>query len=79
MEHMDRFDKDFGVDVEEDADDVEAKNSKLKKSSKPSDYQALFGANNNDHFMVGIKFTRYYILVMLFLIGLISYISTVSN
>lgn len=58
VEYMDRFDKDFGVDVEEDEDDVEAKDLKLKKPSKPSDYQALFGANNNDHFMVGIKFTR---------------------
>lgn len=33
-------------------------NSKVQNSSKPSDFQALFDANNNDHFMVGIKFTR---------------------
>ncbi|XP_021758157.1 U3 small nucleolar RNA-associated protein 25-like [Chenopodium quinoa] len=57
VEYMDRFNKDFGAD-EEDDDDIEAKDSKLKKPSKPSDYQSLFGANNNDHFMVGIKFTR---------------------
>ncbi|KAL2925760.1 Digestive organ expansion factor-like protein [Bienertia sinuspersici] len=59
VEYMDRFEKDFGVDVEEEEDDVEAKELKLNKPSKPSDFQALFGANNNDHFMVGIKFTRY--------------------
>ncbi|KAL2923705.1 Digestive organ expansion factor-like protein, partial [Bienertia sinuspersici] len=58
VEYMDRFEKDFGVDVEDDEDDVEAKELKLNKPSKPSDFQALFGANNNDHFMVGIKFTR---------------------
>ncbi|KAL2897817.1 Digestive organ expansion factor-like protein [Bienertia sinuspersici] len=58
VEYMDRFEKDFGVDVEEEEDDVEAKELKLNKPSKPSDFQALFGANNNDHFMVGIKFTR---------------------
>ncbi|KNA06182.1 hypothetical protein SOVF_183420 [Spinacia oleracea] len=57
VEYMDRFVEQFGGD-EEDEDDAEAKNSKHKKPSKPSDYQALFGANNNDHFMVGIKFSR---------------------
>lgn len=58
VEYMDRFDKEFGIDLEEDEDDVDAKDLKLKRPSKPSDHQALFGAGYNDHFMVGIKFTR---------------------
>lgn len=65
MEYMDRFDKEFGIDFEEDEDDVDAKDLKLKRPSKPSDHQALFGAGYNDHFMVGIKFTRYYYHVYL--------------
>ncbi|CDP17242.1 unnamed protein product [Coffea canephora] len=43
-----------GVESEEEDEDVE--NSKRKKSSKPSDFQSLFGGNNNDHFMIGIKY-----------------------
>ncbi|CDP16107.1 unnamed protein product [Coffea canephora] len=57
IEHMDRFTEEFGsggVESEEDEEDVE--NSKRKKSSKPSDFQSLFGGNNNDHFMIGIKY-----------------------
>lgn len=46
VEHFDRFSNEFGNDVT-DSD-----------SKKPSDYQALFGGNNDDHFMIGIKFTR---------------------
>ena len=56
IEHMDRFTEEFGsggVESEEEDEDVE--NSKRKKSSKPSDFQSLFGGNNNDHFMIGIK------------------------
>ena len=54
---MDRFTEEFGsggVESEEEDEDVE--NSKRKKSSKPSDFQSLFGGNNNDHFMIGIKY-----------------------
>uniref|UniRef100_A0A7C8YSV0 U3 small nucleolar RNA-associated protein 25 n=1 Tax=Opuntia streptacantha TaxID=393608 RepID=A0A7C8YSV0_OPUST len=54
VEYMERFCNEFGVDADEE-DELEAKQ---QKPSKPADYQALFGANNNDHFMVGIKFTR---------------------
>ena len=52
---MERFCNELGVDAGEE-DELEAKQ---QKPSKPADYQALFGANNNDHFMVGIKITRY--------------------
>ncbi|KAL3513649.1 hypothetical protein ACH5RR_026366 [Cinchona calisaya] len=57
VEHIDRFTEEFGSGVEqneEDEDDIE--NSKRKKSSKPSDFQTLFGGNNNDHFMIGMKY-----------------------
>ncbi|KAJ8437066.1 hypothetical protein Cgig2_025913 [Carnegiea gigantea] len=57
VEYMERFCNEFGVDAGEE-DELEAKQ---QKPSKPADYQALFGANNNDHFMVGIKFTRYFL------------------
>ncbi|VYS46404.1 unnamed protein product [Arabidopsis thaliana] len=64
VEHLDRFNDEFGC--EEDTDDCDGEkttskngNSIKQKSSKPSDWQALFGANNNDdEFMLGIKHTR---------------------
>lgn len=56
MENNDRFTDEYGTATDE-IDETE--NSKSQKSSKPSDFQALFGGNNNDHFMIGIKFTRY--------------------
>ena len=67
MEHTDRFSDEFGTGVVEDDQEQnelfqkvqDYENSKVQKSSKPSDFQALFGANNNDHFMIGIKFTRW--------------------
>ncbi|KAK4797770.1 hypothetical protein SAY86_030096 [Trapa natans] len=54
VEHMDRFTDDFGSGEAEE-NEVTALS---KKSSKPSDYHALFDGNNDDHFMIGIKFTR---------------------
>ncbi|XP_017236482.1 protein NUCLEOLAR FACTOR 1 isoform X1 [Daucus carota subsp. sativus] len=55
VENNDRFLDEYGTATDE-IDETE--NSKSQKSSKPSDFQALFGGNNNDHFMIGIKFTR---------------------
>lgn len=58
MENNDRFLDEFGtgrVDDKEELDENESSNP----SSKPSDFQVLFGGNNNDHFMIGIKLTRY--------------------
>ncbi|XP_074329593.1 protein NUCLEOLAR FACTOR 1 isoform X2 [Apium graveolens] len=55
VENNDRFSDEYGTATDE-IDETE--NSKSQKSSKPSDFQALFSGNNNDHFMLGIKFTR---------------------
>ena len=66
VEHMDRFSKEFD---NEDVDDSEDENKESgsgqdfgnlnsQKSSKPSDFDSLFGGINNDHFVFGIKFTR---------------------
>ncbi|CAH2037116.1 unnamed protein product [Thlaspi arvense] len=56
VEHLDRFNAEFGC--EDDSDDGDG-NSKPQKSSKPSDWQALFGEkNSDDEFMLGIKHTR---------------------
>lgn len=57
VSYMDRFDEEFGIgdlggDEETDGS-LETQNSR-----KPIDFQTLFGGNNNDHFMMGIKFTK---------------------
>ncbi|CAN8312404.1 unnamed protein product [Cochlearia groenlandica] len=62
VEHLDRFNAEFGC--EDDSDVVDDKTSKdgnpsAQKSSKPSDWQALFGdRNSDDDFMLGVKHTR---------------------
>ncbi|KAL4564389.1 hypothetical protein LXL04_028453 [Taraxacum kok-saghyz] len=60
VEHIGRFTDEFGHGKANDDDDDEedGKNTKSWKTSKPSDFQTLFGGNNNDHFMMGIKFTK---------------------
>ncbi|KAI3701737.1 hypothetical protein L6452_27040 [Arctium lappa] len=57
VEHIDRFSDGFGPGRSDDPQDEDGI-SKSWKTSKPSDFQALFGGNNNDHFMIGIKFTK---------------------
>ncbi|GMH11925.1 hypothetical protein Nepgr_013766 [Nepenthes gracilis] len=65
VEYMDRFYNEYGAEVKENADENECVNNSLdfqnsitQKSVKPSDFETLFGANNNDCFMMGIKYTR---------------------
>ncbi|CAH8388937.1 unnamed protein product [Eruca vesicaria subsp. sativa] len=62
VEHLDRFNAEFGCEDESDDDDEKtSKNGKsaTHKSSKPSDWQSLFGEkNSDDEFMLGIKHTR---------------------
>lgn len=55
VEHQERFFEEFGV---EDDSEVENETLKGRKTSKPADFHALFGGNNDDHFRIGIKFTR---------------------
>ncbi|KAJ6852080.1 U3 small nucleolar RNA-associated protein 25 isoform X2 [Iris pallida] len=58
VEHIDRFTKEFGADdVEEDDDEIDG-SSKYKKPPKSKDFELLFSGNNNDHFMIGMKFTK---------------------
>ncbi|KAM7272648.1 hypothetical protein ACFE04_027311 [Oxalis oulophora] len=59
VEHLGRFYDDFGNQVDEETMDENVISSS-QISSKPHDFQALFGDNrtNEDNFMMGIKFTR---------------------
>ncbi|KAK1289867.1 hypothetical protein QJS10_CPB18g00060 [Acorus calamus] len=61
VEHIDRFSDEFGAgDATEDDNTMTdgARDDGIQRSSKPVDFDALFGGNNNDHFMIGIKITR---------------------
>ncbi|KAJ7955815.1 U3 small nucleolar RNA-associated protein 25 [Quillaja saponaria] len=63
VEQIDRFSDKFGNEENEAYEDdfqhdKDLENGKSQKSSKPSDFQGLFGGKNEDDFMVGIKFTR---------------------
>ncbi|XP_019428789.1 PREDICTED: U3 small nucleolar RNA-associated protein 25 [Lupinus angustifolius] len=60
VEHMDRFATKFGSEEHEGQkeNDLEADDAKPQNLSKPSDFEALFSGNNEDDFMMGIKFTR---------------------
>ncbi|KAL3625165.1 hypothetical protein CASFOL_030619 [Castilleja foliolosa] len=60
VENVERFYDEFGSGITEDNNDEdESEIQKSKKSAKPSDFQALLGGdNNNDHFMIGVKYTH---------------------
>lgn len=56
VDYIDRFSEEFGTGGIEELEEGDVENLKNKKPSKPLDFQALFGGNNNDHFMIGIKY-----------------------
>ncbi|GFQ03003.1 U3 small nucleolar RNA-associated protein 25 [Phtheirospermum japonicum] len=59
VENLERFYEEFGSGRTENGDEDESEIPKSKKSAKPSDFQALLGRDNdNDHFMIGIKYTH---------------------
>lgn len=57
MENLDRFSDEFGIGT--DSMNM-AESSQPRKSSNHSDFHALFGGNNNNDFMIGVKISRYY-------------------
>ncbi|CAN6457972.1 unnamed protein product [Victoria cruziana] len=57
IEFKDRFFKEFGIAQAKDETAFSA-DGEHHHRSKPTDHQALFGGNSDDHFRVGIKFTR---------------------
>lgn len=58
IENHERFVREFGTPANEDLDEDAIEGFKCRKTSKPSDYQALFGGNNKDEFVLGVKFTK---------------------
>lgn len=58
VEHKARFYEDFGAADDEDAEGLDVPIKKDLKAGKPADFRALFSGNNDDHFRIGVKFTR---------------------
>nr|XP_017232808.1 PREDICTED: digestive organ expansion factor-like isoform X1 [Daucus carota subsp. sativus] len=55
VENLDRFSDEFGIGT--DSMNM-AESSQPRKSSNHSDFHALFGGNNNNDFMIGVKISR---------------------
>lgn len=60
VDNLERFYEEFGsgsTESKDEDDDFEI--PKSRSSGKPADFQALFGKHDdNDHFMIGIKYTN---------------------